>query len=166
MAADEPDPPDRSHVIGIYCPKRHFIDPRHPHCPVCGISLAQQTLEAREGVRPVLGSLVLDDGESVPLEIDYVVGRDPRHDPDAVAGVARVLKIVDAEGVISRRHFRIALVGWDVQIIDLGSSNGTFIQPPGALERMPLAPLVPVVIRPGTIVTLGRRWLRYEPPRA
>jgi hypothetical protein len=157
---------DRSHVIGVFCPKGHFIDPRHPYCPVCGISLAQQTVVAREGVRPVLGSLLLDDGESVPLEIDYIIGRDPRNDPDAVAGLARPLKIVDAEGVVSRRHARIALVGWDVQIIDLGSSNGTFIQPPGAAERQQMAPHVPVVIRPGTVVTLGRRWLRFEPPRS
>ncbi len=157
---------ERSHVIGVFCPKGHFIDPRHPYCPVCGISLAQQTVVAREGVRPVLGSLLLDDGESVPLEIDYIIGRDPRNDPDAVAGLARPLRIVDAEGVVSRRHARISLVGWDVQIIDLGSSNGTFIQPPGAAERQQMAPHVPVVIRPGTVVTLGRRWLRFEPPRS
>ncbi len=156
---------ERSQVIGVYCPKGHFIDPRHPHCPVCGISLAQQTVVPQEGPRPSLGDLLLDDGETVPLEIDYVIGRDPKHDPDALAGLARPLKIVDAEGVVSRRHARISLVGWDVQIIDLGSSNGTFIQPPGAPERQQVTPHVPIVIRPGTVVTLGRRWLRYEPPR-
>ncbi len=153
------------HVIGVFCPKGHFIDPRHPYCPVCGISLAQQTVVAKEGPRPPLGSLVLDDGEAVLLDIDYIIGRDPRQDPDALAGKARPLKIVDAEGVVSRRHARIALVGWDVQIIDLGSSNGTFIQLPGAPERQQLTPHTPIVVRPGTVVTLGRRWLRFEPPR-
>ena len=128
--------------------------------------MGQQTAVAREGVRPVLGSLLLDDGGIAPLEIGYVIGRDPKHDPEVVAGVARPLKITDNEGVVSRRHARIALVGWDVQVIDLGSSNGTFIQPPGAAERQQLTPDTPVVIGPGTVITMGRRWLRFDPPSA
>jgi hypothetical protein len=126
--------------------------------------MAQQTAVAREGVRPVLGSLLLDDGEVAALETGYVIGRDPKHDPDVLAGVARALKITDTEGVVSRRHARIALVGWDVQVIDLGSSNGTFIQPPGAPERQQLPPDTPVVIGPGTVIMMGRRWLRFDPP--
>jgi hypothetical protein len=163
--ADEPGDVAPAHVLGVFCPQGHFIDPRNPYCPVCGISLAQQTVVAQEGPRPSLGSLHLDDGETVELASDFVIGRDPRHDPDVAAGQAQPLKLLDTEGVVSRRHARVALVGWDVQIIDLGSSNGTYVQPAGAMERQQLTPHVPAVIRPGTVVTMGRRWLRFEPPR-
>jgi hypothetical protein len=158
--------PDLSHVMGVLCPQGHFIDPRTAYCAVCGAPMVEQTAVAQAGVRPVLGCLRLDDGEVAPLEIGYVIGRDPKHDPDVMAGAARPLKITDNEGVVSRRHARIALVGWDVQVIDLGSANGTFIQPPGAAERQQLTPDTPVVIGPGTVITMGRRWLRFDPPNA
>ncbi len=61
-----------------------------------------------------------------------------------------------------RRHLRVALVGWDVQVMDLGSANGTSVGLPGDPQAQQLAPNQPVLIRPGAQVTMGRRWLRYE----
>jgi pSer/pThr/pTyr-binding forkhead associated (FHA) protein len=106
---------------------------------------------------------VLDDGSVFHLDTDYVVGREPQHDPDVIGGSARPLRIVDAEGVVSRRHARIAVVGWDLQVIDLGSANGTFIDLPGDPQRHQLRANEPVTVGPGTQVTLGRRWFRFEP---
>ncbi len=155
----------RSRVLGIYCPKGHFTDPAQSHCLVCGASLAELTAVAQEGPRPPLGMMLFDDGSAYSLDADYVLGREPQHDPDVVAGLARPLKVVDAEGVVSRRHLRIALVGWDIEVIDLGSANGTFLQPPGSPERVQLAANTPAVVRLGTLVTMGRRWFRFESPR-
>ncbi|HEX6873435.1 MAG TPA: FHA domain-containing protein [Micromonosporaceae bacterium] len=115
--------------------------------------------------RPALGVLLLDDGSSYPLDTDYVVGREPQHDPDVVAEKARTLKITDAEGVVSRRHVRIILTGRDIHLMDLGSSNGTFIDRPGDPQRHQLTPYEPTVIEPGTQVVIGRRWFRVEPPQ-
>ncbi len=113
------------------------------------------------------GVLLLDDGSRFELDTDYVIGREPQHDPDVVAGSARPLRIVDSEGVVSRRHARIAVVGSTVSVIDLGSANGTFIEPAGAAPDGAGRRQVPagesVVLEPGVQVTLGRRWLRYEP---
>jgi hypothetical protein len=75
--------------------------------------------------------LAIDDGSAFVLDMGYVLGREPQHDPEVLSGAARPLKIVDAEGVVSRRHVRVALVGWDIQVMDLGSANGTFVQFPG-----------------------------------
>jgi hypothetical protein len=79
-----------------------------------------------------------------------------------VAGTVRPLKIADADGVVSRKHVRVALVGWEIQVVDLGSANGTFVQYPGDPSSHALVAHQPIVVRPGTQVTMGRRWFRVE----
>jgi hypothetical protein len=166
-AAEAPAPVEdlRPKVLGVLCKNDHFNDPNLRYCAVCGISMAQQTLVQHEGPRPPLGVLLLDDGSTFRLDVDYVVGREPQGDPDVAAGTVRPLRITDADGVVSRRHLRVALVGWDVQVMDLGSANGTFVSLPGDAQQHRLVANQPVVVRPGTQVTMGRRWFRYESHR-
>jgi hypothetical protein len=156
---------NRPIVIGVMCKNDHFNDPSLRYCQVCGISMAQQTLTYTEGPRPPLGILLLDDGMTFRLDADYLVGREPQQDPQVGAGTVRPLRLVDNEGIISRRHLRVALVGWEVQLIDLKSANGTYVR--HATEAAPnrLVPERPYTIRPGTQVSVGRRWLRYESHR-
>jgi len=111
---------------------------------------------------PSAGVLVLDDGTTFRLDIDYVIGREPQHDPDVLSGTARAMKIEDAEGVVSRKHLRVGVAGTAVSVIDLGSSNGTFVQLPDDPQKFQLVVGQPATIPPGTTVSLGRRWLRYE----
>ncbi len=155
----------RPRVLGVLCKNDHFNDPNLRYCSVCGISMAQQTLVQHEGPRPPLGVLLLDDGSTFRLDMDYVIGREPQQDPEVVAGTVRPLRVADADGVVSRRHARISLVGWDVHVVDLGSANGTYVQLPGDPERHQLVANQPVAVRPGTQVTIGRRWFRYESHR-
>ena len=63
---------------------------------------------------------------------------------------------------MSRAHVQIKLDGWQVQVVDLGSANGTGVLGPGdtAWQRAPSE--TPVAIRPGTQVGFGQRQLRYE----
>jgi hypothetical protein len=131
-------------------------------CATCGTPLTGQPPTLREGPRPPLGVIALDDGTSYVLDLGYVLGREPQHDPEVIAGGARPLKIADPDGVVSRRHLRIALVGWDVQIIDLGSSNGTFVEYPDDPVLHRLEPHQPVVIKAGAKVTMGRRGFRID----
>jgi FHA domain len=113
-----------------------------------------------------VGVLALDDGSTFRLDVDYVIGREPQHDPDVVAGAARPLKIEDAEGVVSRKHLRVAVRDGDVRLIDLGSSNGTFVQLPDDPQQLRLLAGQPATIPPGTLVMIGRRSLRYEVDRS
>jgi hypothetical protein len=156
---------NRVRVSGVVCKNGHFNDPSVSYCAVCGISMAQQTLARFDGPRPPLGLLLLDDGSTYRLDTDYLAGRDPGLGPDYELGVVRPLRISDADGLVSRRHLRIALVGWEVQVVDLGSSNGTFVTLPGDGQRRRLVANEPLVVRPGAKVELGRRWLRYESNR-
>jgi FHA domain len=117
---------------------------------------------ATASARPPAGVLVLDDGSRYDLDLDYIVGREPQHDPDVISGAAHPLKITDADGVVSRRHARVSLVGWEVHVVDLGSSNGTYVEFPGDPQRHQLTAGLPLPLRPGAQVTIGRRWFRFE----
>ena len=155
-----PVPDARPLVLGLACSNGHLNDPSGSACITCGAPLAGQAL--REGPRPPLGVLTIDDGSAFVLDTGYVLGREPQHDPEVLAGSARPLKITDAEGVVSRRHVRVVLVRWDIQIVDLGSANGTFVQFPGDPTLHQLTAHHPLVVGPGTQVTMGRRWFRIE----
>ena len=164
-APQHPVDEGRVQVLGVYCKNGHFDDPAARYCAVCGISMAQLTLQPRPGPRPPLGVLVLDDGSIFSLDTDYVIGRDPSQDPDVTSGAARPLRFDDREGVLSRRHARIVLDGWNVEVVDLGSANGTGIKGPNDTAWYPVPKDTPVPMRPGTQVGLGRRTLRYESHR-
>ncbi|WP_344138572.1 FHA domain-containing protein, partial [Luedemannella flava] len=118
------------------------------------------------GAEPVVGgpgALTLDDGTVFALDTDYLIGRDPRQDPEVIAGVVKSLRVADPDGVISRRHARITVVAGQVRVFDLGSANGTFMELPGDPQRHRLTAGEPTVLTPGARVIMGRRWLRYDP---
>jgi pSer/pThr/pTyr-binding forkhead associated (FHA) protein len=96
------------------------------------------------------------------LDTDYVLGRDPAMDADVAAGRARPLRIVDPAGTISRLHLRVALVGWRVHVVDLGSANGSVVHYPGNPQPLRLTPHQAVEIQPGTMIDVGRRQLRFD----
>ena len=51
-----------------------------------------------EGVRPPLGLLVFDNGATVSMEADYLLGREPETDPRVQSGELRPLLVVDQTG--------------------------------------------------------------------
>jgi hypothetical protein len=51
------------------------------------------------------------------------------------------------------------LVGWQVEVTDLGSANGSVLQSPGG-ERT-LAPFEPTVVEPGAWIGVGHRSMQY-----
>ena len=75
--------------------------------------------------------LLLDDGTAFTLDRDYVLGREPVLDGDVTAGRARPLRITDPDGTVGRVHLRVSLVGWQVEVKDLGSVNGSVLLLPG-----------------------------------
>ncbi|MFF4776244.1 FHA domain-containing protein [Microtetraspora fusca] len=153
-------------VYGVDCKNDHFNDPRAQFCAVCGVPIPAHVLVPYKGTRPSLGVLVLDDGVTLSLDSDYVLGRDPERAPEAQSGEARPARVTSPDGSVSRRHLRITLDGWDVTLVDLGSVNGTQIQPPGDPNFYDIPPNEVVAIAPGTTVRIGvSRTMRYEPHR-
>jgi hypothetical protein len=146
-------------VDGVLCAGDHFNDPRARACRLCGIGLEQPPRNVERRPRPPLGVLVFDDGTRVPLDGDYVLGREPVFDSDVIDGRARPLRINDPNGTVSRLHLRISLTGWQAEISDLGSANGSVLQSSDG-ERT-LAPFQPAIIEPGVRIGIGHRSMRY-----
>jgi hypothetical protein len=147
----------QAQVEGVLCANGHFNHPQAPYCGECGLSLAQQTTRTVWGPRPPVGVLVFDDGQTVNVDTDLVIGRQPDRDEAVRAGKARALPVEDGESAISRVHAVITLSGWDAVITDQGSANGTYIAPPEATVWTPLNPHQPAPLVPGTRVQVGKR---------
>ncbi|HEX5405945.1 MAG TPA: FHA domain-containing protein [Pseudonocardiaceae bacterium] len=164
VAEPTPSPVEGNLVLGVYCRRSHFNDPAMNYCTVCGISMAQSTRNQLLGRRPSLGVLVLDDGGMFALVNDHVFGREPAADQAVVTGSA--VPVVLDDHSVSRVHARIVLEGWEVRVIDAGSTNGTFVCSPGQPEWAQVPPGTGAVLLPGMMLAFGRRQLRYYSHRA
>ncbi len=146
-------------VDGVLCANGHFNDPSARSCRQCGIGMEQPPRHFDRRPRPPLGELVIDDGTRVTLNGDYVLGREPALDGDVLAGRARPLRINDPNGTVSRLHLKISLAGWQVEVSDLGSANGSVLHSPDG-ERT-LTPFEPAAIVPGAWIGMGHRSMQY-----
>jgi hypothetical protein len=146
-------------VDGVVCANGHFNDPGARSCRQCGTGLAQPPRHFDRRPRPPLGELVMDDGTRITLDGDYVIGREPALDGDVLAGRARPLRINDPNGTVSRLHLKISLVGWQVEVSDLGSANGSVLHSPDGEHT--LTPFEPATIEPGARIGIGHRSIQY-----
>lgn len=154
----------RPKVKGFLCSRGHLNDPRVLFCNLCGIRMAEKTGVFIEGVRPPLGLLVFDNGATVSMDADYLLGREPETDPRVQSGELRPLLVIDQTGGVSRHHAEIRLEGWDVLLLDTGSANGTLVAPSGAPQWSSLVPGQPVRLTPGMAVRMGSRQFAFESP--
>lgn len=133
-----------------------------PGAPTNEISRDMGPAEAQQGAQASLGLLVLDDGQTFTLDTSYVIGREPEPNMEVVNGNAAPVRIQDPDALVSRAHAMVALDGWDVQVVDLGSANGTYVFPPGAIEWAQVPPHQPTSIVAGTHIAVGGRVFAYE----
>lgn len=146
-------------VQGIICSRQHFNNPEAAYCMVCGISMVHVTHNLVPGPRPTLGFMVFDDGSTFGLDRGYVVGREPGEASDPHTAP---LTIQDNNETLSRRHAEVRLIEWTVHIVDLGSTNGTFIWDINYERWNQIPPNHPMPLSPGDTVALGRRTFVYE----
>jgi hypothetical protein len=148
-------------IDGTACARMHFNPPEAMFCRECGMSMHDVPRNLRRQPRPPLGVLLVDDGRGFTLDRDYVIGREPVLDGDVAAGRATPLRIIDPKGTVSRLHLGVSLVGWQVEVRDLGSANGSVLYRQGGPR--PLAPLDVAVLDPGARVGVGRRTVQFLP---
>jgi hypothetical protein len=144
------------------CSRQHFNDPTAVYCAVCGISMVHQTHNLVTGTRPPLGVVVLDDGAVLPLDRDYVLGREPDAAPEVADGTATALTLDDPEVTMSRLHAKLLLVGWEVRFVDAGSANGSFYARSGETAWTKIGPGEAVVLTPGTRAAIGSRTFVFD----
>jgi len=149
-------------VQGVICSRGHFNDPRSRFCSSCGISMVQNTQVLTRGPRPPLGVMVFEDGATFSLSSDYVVGRQPEVSDLVQDGLALPLPVDDPERSISRAHAELRLVEWDVHLVNLSVTNGSFVWDEGSQQWVPIPTGQSVVLTPGMRVALGRRSAVFE----
>jgi hypothetical protein len=147
---------------GYLCARGHLNDPRSHFCVLCGIRMNERTGVLVVDERPPLGLLVFDDGATHTVDTGYLLGREG--DARVRSGVLRPIALEDRSGAMSRVHAEIRLENWDVMLTDSGSSNGTFVAEPGAVEWSVLSPSRSVRLVPGARVRLGQRTFTFETP--
>lgn len=140
-------------VLAVTCLQGHPNPPDVTHCRVCRDAVPEQ--QAQMTARPSLGVLHLSTGESVTLDRDVRLGRAPKAGEDA-AEEPHLIRISSPENEISRTHAEVVLDGWRVLVRDLGSTNGTFVTPPGGTPEE-LHSGQELAIGPGATITLADR---------
>lgn len=160
IAALRPAPTGEEVMVeGRECTQGHLNDPLAPACRVCGSAL---TDNFGRGPRPPLGRLLCNDGASVVVDRDYIIGRKPEEAPEVVAGVCAALAVPQNEMGVSRVHCEIRISLWSVLLTDRNSANGTFIRPVGVSDWIRLEPGHTVQVVPGSGISVGPYELRYE----
>ncbi|MGI9539897.1 MAG: FHA domain-containing protein [Miltoncostaeaceae bacterium] len=161
-APRDPDMPAPAVVKGYRCSRNHHNRPGAHYCSACGIKMGvHKTLVAVDGERPPLGVLVFDDGVTISVLHDMVVGREPEVEDAVQAGTAQPIRVEDESQSVSRAHLRVELEEWDAYVVDLGSSNGTRVQRQDGEDWIELTPQARQLIETGTVIMLGEREMRF-----
>lgn len=104
--------------------------------------------------RGTVPALLLDSGERLPLDTALILGRAPSAPADAPAEVYRW---ADMSRTLSKSHVRLEWDGRQVWVIDLGSTNGTFVRGDGS--STPLLPHQRTPVPTGVVLEIGDRTL-------
>jgi hypothetical protein len=135
----------------LVCSRGHASPPEAERCRVCGEDLSGA--ERQWVDRPVIGRLRFDGPPGVvDVRGPMVIGRAPR--VDKVSGDAVPDLVTVPDGDVSRSHLRVAVEGWHVMVVDLGTTNGTVVQDPSGESRR-LRPDEEKMIVPGCRVVLA-----------
>jgi hypothetical protein len=106
---------------------------------------------APEAIRQRVFTLVSDDGTHHPITAPTLIGRRAA-DP---TGRYAILTIADVSGTLSRRHAIVTPTPHGLEVVDLGSTNGSSVQ--GRDGEHEIAPNVPMTVVPGMRLYLGNR---------
>ncbi len=125
------------------------------YCPQTGRRLAPE-----RGMAPPEGTaiavVVFEDGETISVHKDVLLGRSPELDPAVVAGDRDAVTIVDPTKATSRSHLLLRQHNWDLHAVDLGSRNGTLVLSENG-EWLRLTPGLAHPIADGQRLRIGSR---------
>ncbi|GAA3285375.1 FHA domain-containing protein [Dactylosporangium vinaceum] len=147
-------------VSAVRCTAGHPNPDTATACRACPAVIAPQSPVVV--ARPVLGRLLLPDGDAIALDRGVILGRAPGVPDPADPDRPHHVKLRSPDGDISRKHVEIRLDGWRVLVVDLHSSNGTYVARPGERPHR-ITPGEPVELMPGGGVYLNEDvTIRFE----
>ena len=118
-------------------------------------SLVQDKTIADDGPEAI-PEVVLDDGLRIKVDGPLVLGRNPLA-PDDYPD-ARLVRVTDETMRLSKTHMVLRPVGGQVQVIDVGATNGVYIEADRERTRIPTH--APWHLSAGDMVHFGGRTLR------
>lgn len=117
--------PARPQLRGVLCPAGHLTRTGDSACRTCGIA-TDPDAETVMGDRPVLGVLTFDDGAVLPVDRPAAIGSDIPSGYEIDGSPATAVRLDDGSGGVSAVQVEIRTVGWDVELHDMNSENGTY----------------------------------------
>ena len=141
---------DSNLVLAAMCPFSHANAPGSLRCRVCGSQVDSHN--PRLVTAPVLTTLVITDGQVLPLTGTLLIGRSPSG--SGADANAQIVRVHSPNQDISRNHVRIAPVEWAIEVRDLQSTNGTLVINPGE-EPILLSQGEAVTVEVGGSIDLG-----------
>ncbi len=136
-------------VLARVCKAGHANRAARVSCEVCDAFLPAGDDGITRVARPSLGTLEFDDGTTIELTGDVVIGRNPV--PNGPGDTPVVL----AGERLSRTHLAVRCHDWDVFVEDCGSRNGTVVVTSGDTAPVPLTPHTPVHVEDGATIYFG-----------
>jgi FHA domain len=129
-----PELPVGSTVEAVLCAWGHPNPPGAARCRVCTGLIGVQP--PRTVPAPVLAILRASNGLTVDVVDSVLVGRAPSAERARVDDPA-LLTVTSPSHDISRTHLEVFASGWDVEVTDLHSTNGTvLVAPDGSIRTM------------------------------
>lgn len=125
------------------------------YCPKTGRRLAPES-----GMAPPEGTtvavLVFEDGSTVSVNKDVVLGRAPEGQPSVTSGEQASVFVPDPSQATSRSHLLLRLNNWNLEAVDLASKNGTLVLGEDG-DWLQLTPGIAHPIADGQRIRIGAR---------
>ena len=138
----------------------HASTPTALYCRSTGRRLAPAAaLEPAEG--SPIAIAVFHDGRTIPLFGDTILGRAPDLDRRVISGDAAAITLDDPTRQLSRCHVLLRVDRWQIEVIDLGSRNGTAIRDEDGSWHSLMAGLG-TVVEDGQLVRLASSVVRIH----
>ena len=153
--------PARPQLSGVLCPVGHLTSSDDPTCRTCGAQ-TDPDAEIINGDRPVLGLLTFDDVAVLSVDRPAAIGSNVPAGYEIDGEPATVVRLDDGVGGVSELQLEVRLVGWDLEIADMNSENGTYTILRGERQtRTRLRSGQAVIMQPGMTIETGGRNFTY-----
>ncbi len=151
---------ERPKLKGVFCTNGHFTRHDMGECFVCGTLL--DVTDVVLAARPILGHLVFDDGAVLQIDRPVVVGADVPPGYAVDGEPTSIVRLDDGHNGVSDVQLEIRAVGWNLQLVDLATANGTYtLGAKGRHTRTRLRSGQKIVLRNGMLIEVGTRTFTF-----